>query len=253
MELDREAVVARRLEQALRPRRGVKPIPSQKASTALASPCSRGGRQDRSRSRARTNSSRRSANSGGSAWSASKVALDPHRLALAERLGGAQHLQLGLDVEPVARLDLDRGDAARHQRPAAAAATPRPAPRALAARVAFTVESDAAAGARRSPHRSRLRAAARTRPRGCRRRPDGCGNRPGPASPRRRAAARPSSPDSRPARSAARPGRSARPGCRSRHSRSRRTAPRTAGSMVAILQSTSRRSHMARLLERASV
>ena len=52
----------------------------------------------------------------------------------------AQAPQLVLDVEPVARLDLDRGDALGHERFEA----PRRAERSsalLAARVAFTVET----------------------------------------------------------------------------------------------------------------
>jgi hypothetical protein len=43
-------------------------------------------------------------------------ALDADRLAVLQRLRRLQHLELGLDVESVARLDLDRGGAAGDQR-----------------------------------------------------------------------------------------------------------------------------------------
>ena len=146
VELDPQAVLGRRLEQ--RPHlvrreadplaKGVdraRPGPASAAAGIMLSIASR------------TKSSRRSRNSGGSAWSASRVgttrtvSLSPSALAACSIFSSV------VDVEAVARLDLDRGDAAAHQRARAAAATASTSSSSEAARVALTVESDAAAGA----------------------------------------------------------------------------------------------------------
>ena len=80
------------------------------------------------------------------------------------------------DVEAVARLDLDRGAAAGHQRVQA-----RRGPRRAVRRPSSPPSRRRSRRCRRrpwrSPHRSRRRGAWRARRRGCRRRPDGCGSR----------------------------------------------------------------------------
>ena len=94
--------------------RGVKPMPSQNASTASASPLSR-RRRDRSRRRPGRRRRRR----------APRIPAAPHARpgtswrcrtarSVGERARDAQALQLACQVEPVARLDLDRGDALGH-------------------------------------------------------------------------------------------------------------------------------------------
>ena len=137
MKLDPEAVVVRRLEHA-RDLVGVKPIPSQKASTALARPASAAAGHHRFDRQpdiilAAVAELRRQR------VERQKGAFDPHLLAVAERLGGAQHLQLAFDIEPVTRLDLDRRHALpRHRlRRGSDCSTSSSS---VAARVARTVE-----------------------------------------------------------------------------------------------------------------
>ena len=146
----------------------------------------------------------------------------PHPPDLA---GHAQHPELGLAVEPVARLHLDRRDPLgdqrvdprRARRPAAPPRQPPASP----------------APSRRSrrrpappPRSSRRSAASRTRPPGCRRRRRGCGSRSAPASPAARRGRAPAPPGPAPAAPPPRrPRRSARRGRPPPHPASARRGP----------------------------
>ena len=99
---------------------GVKAMVSQKASTLVAS-LRRGDRRDQLVDGLLDEGVAVGVLAGGSACSASKVGDDPHRLLLAERLGGVEQAQFAGGVEAVAGLDLDRRAAAGHQRVQAAA------------------------------------------------------------------------------------------------------------------------------------
>ena len=177
---------------------------------------------------------------------------DAHRLALAELAGELQQPQLALRIEAVAGLDLDRRAAAAHQRVQAAAALVE---QLLVGRRGGALDrrGDAAAGLgnlliARAGAAHRMLVGARAAEHEVRVAVDQARRDPG-AAERDRLPWR----ESRRARCACRRGRSCRPRCRSRHFRSARADCPAAPRSVAMLQSTSSRSHMPVRLRRAAL
>ena len=95
---------------------GEKAMPSQKPSTASARPSAGDRRQHLVDDLGRCRRPCRPSTSGGSGMGAEEGRADRHGALVAEPARGAQHLRLVLEVEPVAGLDLDRGDALGDQR-----------------------------------------------------------------------------------------------------------------------------------------
>ena len=177
---------------------------------------------------------------------------DPHRLALAELGCAISSSRSSLcGVEAVAGLDLDRRAAAAPSARGGGARLCSSSSSSRRRRGALRRSRRCRRRPWRSPRSSRRRGASHARRRGCRRTRDGCGSRSGPASPRRRRARRRPSRGSRRARCACRRARS----CRRRSPIApfsiRPSGLPGAASSVAMLQSTSSRSHMSRRLRRA--
>ena len=138
VDLHRQAEVAGGGEDARAPAPGVKAMPSQKASTASTSPSACGGAQRRDADLVDVGVGVEPVGHG---VGAEEGGAHPDRPRAADLAGDAQHAELGLAVEPVARLDLERRRPPRRSARRRAGSAPASSAAASAARVARTVET----------------------------------------------------------------------------------------------------------------